>query len=148
MQEQIKAYFASHRDEMVADIKTLVSIPSVNAPATEDRPFGEEPYRALLSAKAMAEKYGFTKIENVDNYVLKIEYGEGEAELGILAHLDVVPAGGGWTVCEPFECVEKDGIIYGRGTSDDKGPAVAALYALRCVKELNIPFEIKENDNV
>jgi len=141
MQEQIKAYFASHRDEMVADIKTLVNIPSVNAPATEDRPFGEEPYRALLSAKAMADKYGFTKIENVDNYVLKIEYGEGEAELGILAHLDVVPAGGGWTVCEPFECVEKDGIIYGRGTSDDKGPAVAALYALRCVKELNIPLK-------
>ena len=53
----------------------------------------------------------------------------------MLAHLDVVPAGKGWTVCEPFEPLVKDGMIYGRGSSDDKGPAVASLYALRCVRE-------------
>src|SRR5699024_10557105 len=64
-----------------------------------------------------------------------------ESQLDILAHLDVVPAGEGWTVTEPFEPVEKDGRLYGRGTADDKGPAVAALYALRAVKELGIPLK-------
>ena len=65
---------------------------------------------------------------------------EKEKQLDILAHLDVVPAGEGWTVTEPFEPVEKDGKLYGRGTADDKGPAVAALYAMRAVKELGIPL--------
>ena len=37
----------------------------------------------------------------------------------------------------------KDGKIYGRGTADDKGPAIAALYAMRAVKELGIP--VKKN---
>lgn len=55
----------------------------------------------------------------------------------------MVPAGEGWTVTEPFEPVEKDGKLYGRGTADDKGPAVAALYAMRAIKELGIP--VKKN---
>ena len=64
-----------------------------------------------------------------------------DAQLDILAHLDVVPAGDGWTVTKPFEPVVKDGKIYGRGTADDKGPAVAALYAMRAVNELGIPLK-------
>ena len=62
-------------------------------------------------------------------------------QLDILAHLDVVPAGEGWQVTEAFEPVVKDGNLYGRGTADDKGPAVAALYAMRAVKELGIPLK-------
>lgn len=63
--------------------------------------------------------------------------------MDVLAHLDIVPAGDGWTVTEPFVPVVKDGKIYGRGTADDKGPAIAALYAMRAVKELGIP--VKKN---
>ena len=64
-----------------------------------------------------------------------------EKQLDILAHLDVVPAGEGWQVTAPYEPVLKDGCLYGRGTADDKGPAVAALYAMRAVKELKIPLK-------
>ena len=88
----------------------------------------------------MAEGYGFA-ISNYDNYVGTVDFGGTESQLDILAHLDVVPAGEGWTVTKPFEPVEQDGKLYGRGTADDKGPAVAALYAMRAVKELNIPLK-------
>ena len=90
----------------------------------------------------MMEEYGFS-ITNYDNYVGTADLNDKERQLDILAHLDVVPAGEGWTVTEPFEPVEKDGKLYGRGTADDKGPAVAALYAMRAIKELNIP--VKKN---
>ena len=58
----------------------------------------------------------------------------------MLGHTDVVPAGEGWTVTEPFKIIEKDGRLYGRGTSDDKGPMLCALYAMRALKECNIPL--------
>ena len=61
--------------------------------------------------------------------------------MDIMAHLDVVPGGEGWTVTEPFVMKEEDGKVYGRGTSDDKGPALAAIYALRAIKELGVPVE-------
>ena len=57
-----------------------------------------------------------------------------------MAHLDVVPAGDGWSVTEPYMPVIKDGRVYGRGSADDKGPAIAAMYAMRAVKELGIPL--------
>ena len=61
--------------------------------------------------------------------------------LDILSHMDCVPVADGWTVTGPFDPIVKDGNIYGRGTSDDKVPGVAALYALRCLKELNVPLK-------
>ena len=86
----------------------------------------------------MAEKYGF-EITNYDNYAGAIDLNKKEKGLDILAHLDVVLAGEGWSITNPFEPKVVDGKIYGRGTSDDKGPAIAALYALRAIKDLGIP---------
>ena len=59
----------------------------------------------------------------------------------MLGHTDVVPAGEGWTVTEPFTVIEKDGRLYGRGVSDDKGPVLCALYAMRAIKESGIPLK-------
>lgn len=140
--EQIEAYFDAHQEEMVRDILNLVSIRSVEGEALPGKPFGEGPAKALDAALHMAKDHGFTNIKNFDNYVGTITLGaEDDVRLGILAHLDVVPEGKGWTQCEPYQPVVKDGKIYGRGSSDDKGPAVAALYALRCIQELNIPLK-------
>lgn len=139
--EQIEAYFDQHRDEMVKDIMDLVSIRSVDGETKEGKPYGDGPAAALDAALKLAGKYGFTDVKNVDNYVGTITMGEGDVRLGILAHLDVVPEGKGWTVCEPYKPVVIDGKIYGRGSSDDKGPAVASLYALRCMKDLGIPMK-------
>ena len=136
--KKIEQYIEAHKQEMLDDICTLCSINSERSAYQEGDPFGEGPSRALAQALKMAEEYGFS-INNYDNYVGTADLNDGEHQLDILAHLDVVPAGEGWTVTQPFEPIVKDGKLYGRGTADDKGPAVAALYAMRAVKELGIP---------
>ena len=88
----------------------------------------------------LAKEAGFS-VTNYDNYVMAADLGPQPAELDILAHLDVVPVSDSWTVTQPFEPLVKDGKIYGRGTADDKGPAVAALYAMKAIKELGIPLK-------
>ena len=139
--EQIEAYFDVHKDEMVKDIMNMVSIRSVEEAAQPGKPFGEGPAAALDAALKLAEKHGFENIRNFDNYVGTVTLGEGDVKLGILAHLDVVPEGKGWTKCDPYQPVVVDDRIYGRGSSDDKGPAITAMYALRCIKDLNIPLK-------
>ena len=129
--KEIEEYIDSHRQEMLDDICTLCRINSEKMPYKEGMPYGEGPFTALAEALSMAERYGFS-IKNYDNYVGCADMNNLEKQLDILAHLDVVPAGEGWKVTQPFEPIEKDGKLYGRGTADDKGPAVAALYA-RCV---------------
>ena len=140
--KEIEGFIDSHRQEMIDDICKLCRINSEKMPYTEGKPYGDGAFDALHAALAMMEDYGFS-ITNYDNYVGTADLNDKERQLDILAHLDVVPAGEGWTVTEPFEPVEKDGKLYGRGTADDKGPAVAALYAMRAIKELGIP--VKKN---
>ena len=77
----------------------------------------------------------------LENKVVYVDMNDCPAQLDILAHVDVVPAGDGWSVTEPFVPLLRDGKLYGRGTCDDKGPAVAALYAMRAVRELNISLK-------
>lgn len=137
--KEIEQFIDSHKDEMLEDIAALCRINSEKMPYSEGKPFGEGSFAALQAALSMAERYGFS-ITNYDNYVGTADMNDKEKQLDILAHLDVVPAGEGWTVTEPFEPLVKDGKIYGRGTADDKGPAVAALYAMRAVKESGIPL--------
>lgn len=138
--DKIEQYIEAHKQEMISDICTLCRINSEKMSYKEGMPYGEGAFHALETALEMAEKYGF-KINNYDNYVGTADLNDSEAQLDILAHLDVVPAGEGWKETEPFEPVVKDGLLYGRGTADDKGPAVAALYAMRAVKELGIPLK-------
>ena len=140
LKERLEQYFAQHRQEMVEDICRLVRVDSVKGPAESGKPFGPGPAAALAEAMTMAGDMGFAT-RNWDNYVGTVDYGTGPRQLDILAHLDVVPVGNDWTVTEPFAPVEREGLLYGRGTADDKGPAVAALYALRAVKELGIPLQ-------
>lgn len=135
MKEKINAFFEANRENIVQDVFRLVRIASDRGEAKEGMPFGEGPYRALQEALALCADRGM-QAENVDNYVMYTDIGSAEPCLDILAHLDVVPVANNWTVCDPFQPIEKDGVLYGRGTADDKGPAVAALYAMLCVKEL------------
>lgn len=138
MRQRIREYFEIHRQELLDDIMAFIRVKSVNGPETPGMPFGEENAAVLKLAKERADAFGL-RAETLDNYVAVIDLNEKETELDILAHLDVVPAGEGWTVTEPFAPVIKDGRLYGRGASDDKGPAIAALYAVRAVKELGLP---------
>ena len=138
---KISQWVDAHREEMIEDIKTLVRIQSDKGEAKPGMPFGEGPNNALITALKMAEGYGF-KTTNYDGYVGTVDLKEeNDHTLDILSHMDCVPVADGWTVCEPFDPVVVDGKIYGRGTADDKGPGVAALYAARCIKELGIPLK-------
>lgn len=130
--------FASDRKEdIVSLLSKLVAIPSVMGDAKPGYPFGKAPAEALETMLDAAKALGFA-VNNVDNYYGTADYlpdGADTAELAILCHLDVVPEGKGWSY-KPFVSAEKDGILYGRGVTDDKGPAVSALYALYSVKQL------------
>lgn len=137
--KEIEQYIEDHKEEMIQDIFSLCRIDSQKMPYEEGMPYGKGPAMALLEALSIAEGYGFA-ISNYSNYVGTADMNDKEKQLDILAHLDVVPAGEGWSVTEPFEPILKDGKLYGRGTADDKGPAVAALYGMRAVKELGIPL--------
>lgn len=135
----IEKYVDAHLDEMIEDLRTLCRINSVRTEAEEGAPFGKGPLAALNTASEMAEKYGFTVTDHDHHLRTADLYSEGIPALDILGHVDVVPAGEGWTETEPFEPVLKDGRVYGRGCADDKGGVISALYAMRAVKELGIP---------
>jgi len=132
--ERIDAYFNEHRDKLVQDICRLVNIRSVRGEPKEGMPFGEGPARALDEALKIAGELGFSPV-NMENYVGTVDLNDKPTELSILAHLDVVPEGTGWTK-DPYNATVEDGLIYGRGAMDDKGPAVAALYALAAAREI------------
>lgn len=137
MKELIKEYFENHKQQFLGMISELVEIPSVKGEAEDGKPFGAMPYAALCRALEIADGLGF-KTKNHDGYVGTVDMFDGEPELGILAHLDVVPAGDGWHT-DPFKMVVDGDRILGRGVSDDKGPAVCALFAMKAVKDLKLP---------
>ncbi|HIW71010.1 MAG TPA: dipeptidase PepV [Candidatus Levilactobacillus faecigallinarum] len=132
-----------YRDDYVADLKTLVSIDSSrdDSLATDEFPLGPGPAKAMIAFMDIAKRDGFT-VKNLDNLAGYVEYGEGDDTLAILGHADVMPAGKGWHT-DPFTLTEKDGNLYGRGTSDDKGPALAAYYGLRMLKDQGIVPKMK-----
>lgn len=121
------------QQDMIADLQKAISFPSVSEIKEGGIPFGKNVHNCLLYMLELAKNMGF-KTCNVDNHVGWCEYGEGEEMIAVLGHLDVVPAGEGWTV-PPYEGRIINGKIYGRGAMDDKGPTVAALYSLLAIKE-------------
>lgn len=136
--EKLDARVAELKDELIRDIQAWVAVPSVQGEAQPGKPFGAEVARMLDLALDTARKYGF-EARNIDYYAGDISMGGGEQTMGMLAHLDVVPAGEGWTHA-PFGGEIEDGKIYGRGAIDDKGPALCALYAMRAVRDAGIPL--------
>lgn len=119
------------------DLAKLVSIDSVsNSCIDSEPPFGESVQEALNIALEICSSYGF-RTKNCNNKIGYAEVGQGDEIMGILVHLDVVPAGDGWTH-SPFDLIAKDGKLYGRGVIDDKGPAVAVIHALKEILESNL----------
>ena len=141
MKQKITEFIYSHREEMVDTIRQLVEIPSVKGESKPGAPFGKEPRRALDKMLEICRNMGFVTSCH-DDVMGTADYSPaGNVALGILGHLDVVPAEPlNWS-CPPYQLTRTDGKLLGRGVIDDKGPCVAALYALYCVKELGIPLK-------
>ena len=121
-------------EDIVKNLSQAVTYDSEQGEPKEGMPFGEENAKCLDFFLSLAEFMGF-KTKNYDNYIGEAVWGEGK-DFAVLAHIDVVPAGSGWTH-EPFggEIDNQRKRIWGRGTMDDKGPAMIALYAMHALKE-------------
>jgi len=128
---EIRDFIEQNMQNMIDDITEFVAIPSVFDPetATAEKPFGEEVNRGLEWILAKAETMGFA-VKNIDGYAGEITAGSGDYIIGVLAHEDVVAGGDDWDT-PAFEGVVKDGALYGRGTIDDKGPLISALYGMK-----------------
>lgn len=128
----------SYEQELIEKLKGWVNINSQYDEATRNasNPFGIGVSEALYYFEALAKSKGFT-VTNYDNYLVEALIGDGPKNITIMAHADVVPEGSGWDQ-NPFEVVEKKGVLYGRGVADDKGPALACFYALVALKETNM----------
>lgn len=132
-------YLELNKDEMIFALRDVVRINSeegekIMGKNGEVYPFGSGVQQAFEKVLALGESMGFT-VKNVDNYGGHIDFtGKTDKVMAIIGHLDVVPAGGGWGF-DPYGGELTDGKIYGRGTTDDKGPVISCLYAMKALKD-------------
>ncbi len=133
----------NYQEQMIKDLQELIAIPSLSDldHAGEHAPFGLNIRKALDWMLDKGKADGFDTLD-VDGYAGLISYGHQDRSVGMLGHLDIVPVGEGWSV-DPFGGLVKDGYIFGRGSGDDKGPTVAAYYAMKIIKDLNIELKKK-----
>ena len=133
-QDLVKPY----QEEMMKSLKEFIAIDSVYDENTRDEanPFGKGVSAALQYIEKLAKKDGFI-VNNYDNMVVEILTNELEPNVTIMAHADVVPTGTGWPQ-DPFELTEKGDFLYARGVADDKGPALAAYYGLKALRDNNL----------
>ncbi|MDD4715928.1 MAG: Sapep family Mn(2+)-dependent dipeptidase [Oscillospiraceae bacterium] len=136
--DRLDGWFAQKEEEMVQAVGRLVAIKSVKEAPQPGKPYGPGPAAALSEGLKLAEELGFS-IRNYDNQAGTVLLNDRPLKLDILAHLDVVGEGTGWNT-PPYQAVLKDGMLFGRGTDDDKGPVVASLYAMLAVRETGIPL--------
>lgn len=127
----------SQQNRLLAALKENICIPSFNGPAVEGAPYGKGIRDCLDHALSVAHDLGFAT-GKIDHQVGWCEYGTGDEMIAVLGHLDVVPPGEGWET-PPFQPVIRDGKLFGRGTTDDKGPVFAALFALAALRESGLP---------
>ncbi len=130
----LNKYIDSIKNQIITSTCELIQIPSVHTESDDVfMPFGENCSKALEYILELAEKLGF-RTKNVDGYCGYVEFGEGDDLMGIIGHLDVVPEGENWTY-PPFSANIVNEKIYGRGSIDDKGPVISALYAMKAVMD-------------
>lgn len=120
-------------------VRELVRYRSVQGPAQAGMPFGKDVHACLERALSIAQSMGFNT-RMMDGYCGYAEYGVGEGYICVLGHLDVVPEGDGWDY-PPYGAEIHENVIYGRGTMDDKGPIMAALYGLKAIKDAGLPIK-------
>lgn len=133
--EEIRQWITAQEAQMKEDLAQLVGIPSVAQEMTgiPGAPFGAECRSVLEKMREIGIREAF-RCEDVDGYCLCLTAGAGMHEIGIWNHLDVVPEGDGWEY-PPYTCTEKNGYLVGRGVQDNKGPAIAVLYAMKYCSE-------------
>lgn len=123
-----------NNNDIITSTCNLIRIPSVISDSTlPSEPFGKNCANALDYLLDLGNSLGF-RTKNIYGYCGYIEFGEGKELVGIIGHLDVVPAGENWTF-PPFSATIHNSKIFGRGAIDDKGPVIASLYAMKTIMD-------------
>lgn len=132
--DKVNKKIEENRAEMISSLSKLISIPSIAIEQEGEKPFGEEVDKVYKMMLDMGKKEGFDTFD-ADGYGGHIEFkGTDETIVGVVGHLDVVPEGNGWDH-DPYGGEISEGMIFGRGAIDDKGPVVASFYAMKALKE-------------
>lgn len=134
----LKEYVKTTEPALLACLRENLRIPSVQGTPEKGCPYGAQVRESLDHILARAAELGFRTV-NMDGQLGWCEYGDGEEMVAVLGHLDVVPAGDGWSV-DPWGAEIQGNRLFGRGTMDDKGPCVAALYALAALRDSGLPL--------
>ena len=129
------------KEQFLNSLQTIISYPSVLNEGENGTPFGQAIQDVLEKTLELARELGFQTYIDPEGYYGYAEIGQGEELLAVLCHLDVVPAGDleDWQT-PPFEATLKDGWLIGRGVQDDKGPSLAALYAVKSLLDQGLVF--------
>ncbi|MEA4942631.1 MAG: dipeptidase PepV [Oscillibacter sp.] len=135
---ELKDLVERQREALLATLRESIRIPSVREEDGSGYPYGANIQKCLEFMLDTGKNLGFA-VGNLGNQAGWCEYGAGEEMVAVLGHLDVVPVGEGWSG-DPFSGDIRDGKVFGRGSMDDKGPTVAALYALKALKESGLPL--------
>ncbi len=138
--ERIRQYLYDRRDEIADTLLRLARIPSVRADAAPGAPYGPACREVLEETAKIYAEHGFADSNLSDDGYLLTHIGTGDRTIGLFAHGDVVPPGEGWTVTEPFSPLVKDGILVGRGVSDNKSGITASLFAACAIRDLGLPM--------
>lgn len=141
--EKLHAWLKAHESELVEDTRAILRFPSIEAEAEPNAPYGKACRDALDFALNRAKCWGMSTTD-LEGHIGFAEFGDGDRLIMSLGHLDVVPVGPGWKY-EPFAAELVDGYIYARGSTDDKGPTMAAFYAMRAIQEVcpDIPARMR-----
>ncbi len=138
MDRSIDRFIRDNRQNIKRDIMRLVDLKSVKGPACPGAPYGKDVRECQLEAMRMLRSAGM-EVTDLDGRIAFGDWGPEDRFLGIIGHIDVVPEGSGWTG-DPYRCEERDGFLVGRGASDNKGPFIVSLYAVRYLIENRIPL--------
>lgn len=147
--QEADAFIDAHWEEIVEEIGKLVAVPSVVDfdRATPEDPSGPEAHDGLRAAVDLASRLGFDARDDAGEIGIADLKGESDTMLGMICHADVVSPGVGWTL-DPWKMMRKDGFLIGRGTLDDKGPLVVALYCMKFFKDraeqgMKLPYTLR-----
>lgn len=141
---RVNEWLGQHRQEIIDDLIGLVRIPSVSVPDPDVPPYGQACRDVLTYMFNLGEKHGYAS-RNFDHYVGSITFTEGEEEVGIWSHLDVVPVPdpGEWDY-PPFDCtLVEDRYLIGRGVQDNKMAAIGVFHVMNCLRDLGVSLRRK-----
>lgn len=153
--EIIKTYFNENQNEikkrLVLLITEMVKEKTVNVVSEKlsEHPYlkirGEE-YRVAEIVKREFTNLEiqfeeFSRTEGRPNVIGKLGNASTNKRLLMPGHMDIVPAGEGWD-SDPFEVIERDGRLIGRGTLDNKGPLASIMIAAEILKKLNLDGQL------